>query len=719
MQVNNSNVQVDRGFDGGGWSGGRLCRLIAFVLIMGGAAALVVPDAIAEQPSQKRGTAATASGTTATHSTAANTNTSPATNTSPVTNTIATAMTTRVDAKAILAPRSDDGFHFVIYGDRTGGVPAGLEILKQAVADTNLLDPDLVMTVGDLIQGYNATDDWLPEMEQYKSIMQKLKMNWYPVAGNHDIYWRGRGLPPGHHESNYEQHFGPLWYCFEHKNCGFVVLYSDEGDPKTNRKGFHDFELQQFSQQQLAFLDKALQQLKSKDHVLVFLHHPRWIESRYQGSNWPVVHEKLVAAGNVKACFAGHIHFQHYNGLEDGIEYFTLGATGGHIQDDLPDAGFLHQMNVVSVRSKNISVASIPVGAVYDPKKFTPAFHDAIALARAVAPIQFSPPLQISADRSVQGDVVMRIQNPCPGTINGTLVFDSQSASGWGTTLDHSHFSIAGGKDLELTFKVRRFSGADEMTALPQLVFTPVYLDDSQHAAVRLAPVTMPIKMTLADLPDDFFDDASPHALLVESNQGAVKVNSETVPLPDGPLTLEAWVKPATTSGHNAIIAKTQSSEYALFFDEGVPQFDIHLGGRYRTAKAIEKLPTDAWTHLAGVYDGATVSIFVDGKKVASVDGSGKRRTNNLPLFIGADPDAAGQPTRCFQGLIDEVRLSPTAVYGDDFKPSSTLTSSAKTALLMPLDKRVGPFVLDHSEHRHCLLMGAEGKLVPVQRSTR
>ena len=625
------------------------------------------------------------------------------------------AMTTRVDAKAVVAPNSDDVFHFVIYGDRTGGVPAGLKILEQAVADTNLLDPDLVMTVGDLIQGYNTTEDWVPQMQEYQAIMDRLNMNWYPVAGNHDIYWKGKNKPAGHHESNYEKHFGPLWYSFEHKNCGFIVLYSDEGDPKTDRKGFHDFQHQQMSKSQLEFLDKALDQFKDKDHVLVFIHHPRWIEERYEGSNWPTVHQKLVAAQNVKACFGGHIHFMHFQ-PQDGIDYFTLGATGGHIQGDIPDAGFLHHMNVVSVRKDKVSVSSIPVGALFDPKKFTPDFHSAVALARSVAPMQTSPPLEVGADGEVEGDVVMEIKNPCPGTIRGTFVFDARDAAGWGSTLDHSHFTIPAKDKLELKFRIRRFSGAGAMTALPRLVFEPEYVADDQNAVVRLAPVRTPIQMTLGDLPDDFFNDKVLKALAVETDASAVEVRHDFVDLPDGPMTIESWVRPSRTSGFNAIIAKTQSSEYALFFDEGVPQFDIHLGGKYRSAKGTQKMPINAWTHLAGVYDGKTVKLFVNGTEAASIESAGQRRTNKLPLFIGADPDNAGQPTRCFHGLIDEVRLSAAAVYGQKFEPAKTLKATANTKLLMHLDKHVGPFVLDRSQQEAVLTMGPEATLVPVQR---
>ena len=68
--------------------------------------------------------------------------------------------------------------------------------------------------------------------------MNGLLCPWFPVAGNHDIYWRGPDRPAEEHEQRYEQHFGPLWYAFDHKGCRFIVLYSDEGIPETGERNF-------------------------------------------------------------------------------------------------------------------------------------------------------------------------------------------------------------------------------------------------------------------------------------------------------------------------------------------------------------------------------------------------------------------------------------------------------------------------------------------------
>ena len=632
--------------------------------------------------------------------------------------TQADSFTTRPAAKKLIAPDADEVFHFVIYGDRTGGVPAGLAFLRQAVVDTNLIDPDLVMTVGDLIEGYSKKPEWIEQMKEYHTIMAKLNMDWYPVAGNHDIYWVGKGpVPEGHHESNYEEHFGPLWYSFEHKNTGFIVLYSDEGDPKTNKKGFNDFGLQTMSDTQLAFLDKALEKLGAARQVFVFIHHPRWINRPgYASGNWDVVHKKLTDAGNVKAVFAGHIHRMRFDKPDDGIEYYTLATTGGHLAADIPDAGHLHHINMVSVRENSFSVSSMAVGAVFDPKEFTAEFSAEVDLARSVRPIQTSPAIELKPDGTASGTVTLELENPSPRTVRGTLAFDAQTATGWGSTLDHRHLELAPLESINVTFKVRRFSGTEELGALPEVIFNPVFV--GQTLTVDLPDQAVPLKLKLDKVADDFFNGAVNRALNVTGPDAAVAIANQDVPLPDGPMTLEAWVKPPSAEaliGHNAIIAKTQNSEYAFFSDEGVPQFDIHVGGRYASAKASEKLPVDAWTHLAGVFDGQTVKLFVNGKLAGEVAGKGKRRKNKLALFVGADPDRGNLPTRPFTGLIDEVRLSSSAVYAKAFEPARVLKTRDDSVLMLHLDKRIGPFVVDRTSRQAKGVLGRAAELVPIQ----
>lgn len=121
--------------------------------------------------------------------------------------------TTRGPSRILALPEEkEDAFQFVIVGDRTGRPPEGIRVLEQAVRDTNLLDPDLVMTVGDLVNGFNRSEQWLDQMREFRGVMEELNCSWYSVAGNHDVYWDPEDpvKPPGQHEPRYEEHFGPL-----------------------------------------------------------------------------------------------------------------------------------------------------------------------------------------------------------------------------------------------------------------------------------------------------------------------------------------------------------------------------------------------------------------------------------------------------------------------------------------------------------------------------
>ncbi|MGE4285087.1 MAG: metallophosphoesterase [Phycisphaerae bacterium] len=271
----------------------------------------------------------------------------------------------------LTAPSDEESFSFAVFGDRTSGRDSGLPILERAVSEVNTISPDLVMTIGDLVQGYNSGEQWIAQMHDYKKVMSKLEMPWFPVAGNHDIYWRGEEgkRPEGENESKFEENFAPLWYAFEHKNCWFVALFSDEGDEETGEKNFKKPECQQMSEEQMRFLEDILKRAKEAKHVFLFLHHPRWTEDNY-GDDWQKVHKLLAQAGNVSACFAGHTHRMKFDGKKDGIEYYTLATTGANVPGDKLSRydGVFHHFDLITVRGDDFHVAAIPVEEVIDPK---------------------------------------------------------------------------------------------------------------------------------------------------------------------------------------------------------------------------------------------------------------------------------------------------------------------------------------------------------------
>ncbi|MCI0669588.1 MAG: Ig-like domain-containing protein, partial [Myxococcaceae bacterium] len=123
-------------------------------------------------------------------------------------------------------------------------------------------------------------------------------------------------------------------------------------------------------------------------------------------------------------------------------------------------------------------------------------------------------------------------------------------------------------------------------------------------------------------------------------------------------MTLEAWVRPnAVPQDWTTVLLKENVGglAYALYGSDGnsrPPVVYANVGGDQATV-ATTTLPTNAWTHLAATYDGATMRLYVNGKQVTSRTLSGPMATSDRPLRIGGN-SVWGE---FFNGLIDEVRI--------------------------------------------------------------
>src|SRR6185436_6923929 len=129
-------------------------------------------------------------------------------------------------------------------------------------------------------------------------------------------------------------------------------------------------------------------------------------------------------------------------------------------------------------------------------------------------------------------------------------------------------------------------------------------------------------------------DPAARTALVLDGQRDALRLEARELALPDGPFTIEGWLKAKQRfTRREGFICKTESSEYGLFVGEGKPDFTVFLDGKYAHALSEQAiLPVDAWCHVAGVFDGQELRLYVDGRLVATTPATGKRKPNALPL---------------------------------------------------------------------------------------
>jgi len=72
------------------------------------------------------------------------------------------------------------------------------------------------------------------------------------------------------------------------------------------------------------------------------------------------------------------------------------------------------------------------------------------------------------------------------------------------------------------------------------------------------------------------------------------------------------------------------------------------------------------WHHIAGVYDGRFMTLYMDGKTDVSCPATGSINVNNYKVFIGANSHF--QDPREWNGLIDDVRIYSYALSETEIK---------------------------------------------------
>ncbi len=167
---------------------------------------------------------------------------------------------------------------------------------------------------------------------------------------------------------------------------------------------------------------------------------------------------------------------------------------------------------------------------------------------------------------------------------------------------------------------------------------------------------------------------------------------SQVVTEPDSPqirlssaMTISAWVRPGALSGPSPVLVKERPGgiSYALYASATAARpaaSIVNTGAADIPAQGGMVLPAGAWTHLAATYDGARLTLYVNGALVRAVGASGPLASGAGALHIGANP-ARGE---YFNGIIDEVRVYSRAL--TDLEVRADINRLVSAACATPLD---------------------------------
>ncbi len=192
------------------------------------------------------------------------------------------------------------------------------------IQEINLMGPEAVFIIGDLIYGYDNRREVLEEeWRNFLKAASLFKMPYYLIPGNHEIF----ASPLG--KELYEKHAGPTYWARVVNGKLFIALSTEEF-------GYEE----SLSPAEIKFLRKTLRKFQKIRKKYVLMHRPLWWPYEDHALWMSKIHPLLKKYG-VKAVFAGHYHEYEYREV-DGIKYIVTGGGGAESSREEFNGSFPH-----------------------------------------------------------------------------------------------------------------------------------------------------------------------------------------------------------------------------------------------------------------------------------------------------------------------------------------------------------------------------------------
>ena len=267
-----------------------------------------------------------------------------------------------------------------VIGDRTGGHRP--KVFEDALDKLEAMQPDLVLSVGDLVEGYTEDEVELArQWDEVEAALARFGSRFHAVQGNHDAFsatgarvWRERRGAP--------------WWSLLHENV-LILGLSTEDPPislpqsalegharllaalERNPVATQEAILAAYRERgavdkpgevaisagQLAYFWQVLADNPSPRWTLVIMHKPAWA---YNSEEFPQL--EALLADRPHAFIAGHEHYYDHQ-ERGGRDYITMGTTGGIWLKDGP--GRVDHILWLTLGAGEPSFMNIEIGSMF------------------------------------------------------------------------------------------------------------------------------------------------------------------------------------------------------------------------------------------------------------------------------------------------------------------------------------------------------------------
>ena len=285
-------------------------------------------------------------------------------------------------------------FTFAVFSDLTGGERAG--IFAVAVEQLRLLRPELVLNVGDLIEGGEVPREaWVAQWDSFDERADRVRGPVFHTGGNHDLTSALGG-------EVWEARFGRRYYHFVYKDTLFLVLDTEDNPPEFQQyldrirneaeRVFEDggwdawYETEyanaeerrtgRIGPEQARYFRDVIARYPTVSHTFLFLHKAAW--DRPDEENFVTIEDAL--ADRPYTVFHGHPHSYAYP-QRRGRDYIRLGTTGGVQLGNDPEA-FDH-VTLVTVSKQGVDIANLRLDGILDKRGLIPAGGEALCFEAA------------------------------------------------------------------------------------------------------------------------------------------------------------------------------------------------------------------------------------------------------------------------------------------------------------------------------------------------